>query len=82
MEGVNGKMFTTNQYAIIAFGKAEKSWPFIACSNAKFTTVFKLLQDVPCSTDSFLGGVPALYEGYGRRGPALTHQTEFDLKEW
>ena len=39
MEGVNGKPFVTNQYAIVAVGKAEKEWPFIACSNSKFTEV-------------------------------------------
>jgi len=39
MEGVNGKPFVTNQYAMVAVGKAEKEWPFIACSNSKFTEV-------------------------------------------
>ena len=39
MDGVNGKPFTTNQYALVAVGKSEKEWPFIACSNSKFTVV-------------------------------------------
>lgn len=39
MEGVNGKPFTTNQYAIVAMGKTQKEWPFLACSNSKFTEV-------------------------------------------
>ncbi|KAF2169097.1 hypothetical protein M409DRAFT_64883 [Zasmidium cellare ATCC 36951] len=32
-----GKKFTTDQYAIVAHGKAEKPWPFSACSDSKFT---------------------------------------------
>lgn len=39
MDGVNGKPFTTNQYALVAVGKSEKEWPFLACSNSKFTEV-------------------------------------------
>ena len=39
MEGNNGKSFVTNQYALVTYGKSEKEWPFIACSNAKFTEV-------------------------------------------
>lgn len=39
MEGVNGKPITTNQYAVVAVGKSEKEWPFLACSNSKFTEV-------------------------------------------
>ncbi|MCJ1300234.1 hypothetical protein MMC08_003029 [Hypocenomyce scalaris] len=37
MEGPNGKPFVTNQYALVAVGKSEKEWPFLACSNSKFT---------------------------------------------
>ena len=37
MEGVNGKPFVTDQYAVVAHGKAEKEWPFIACSDSSFT---------------------------------------------
>ena len=37
MEGPNGKSFVTNQYALVAVGKSEKEWPFLACSNSKFT---------------------------------------------
>lgn len=39
MEGPNGKPFVTNQYALVAVGKSEKEWPFLACSNSKFTDV-------------------------------------------
>ena len=39
IEGPNGKLFTTSQYVLVAVGKAEKEWPFIACSNSKFTVV-------------------------------------------
>lgn len=37
MEGVNGKPFITDQYAVVAHGKAEKEWPFVACSDSSFT---------------------------------------------
>ena len=37
MEGANGKNFTIDTYALVAHGKAEKSWPFSACSDSKFT---------------------------------------------
>ena len=39
MEGQNGMSFMTDQYAIVAHGKAVKEWPFIACSDSKFTEV-------------------------------------------
>lgn len=34
MEAANGKPLQIDQYAIIAHGKAEKEWPFLACSDA------------------------------------------------
>lgn len=37
MEGPNGKLFVTDQYALVAHGKSEKEWPFISCSDGKFT---------------------------------------------
>lgn len=37
MEGANGKAFTTDQYALVAHGSAEKPWPFSACSDSRFT---------------------------------------------
>lgn len=37
MEGPNGKLFVTDQYALVAHGKAEKEWPFISCSDSKFS---------------------------------------------
>lgn len=37
MEGSNGKHFTTDQYALVTLGAAEKSWPFSACSDSRFT---------------------------------------------
>lgn len=39
MEGTNGKPFHTDQYAVVAHGKAEKEWPFLACSDSRFTDV-------------------------------------------
>ncbi|TKA58248.1 hypothetical protein B0A49_12903 [Cryomyces minteri] len=37
MEGHNGKSFITDQYAVVVHGSAEKEYPFIACSDSKFT---------------------------------------------
>ncbi|KAL1879049.1 RNA polymerase-associated protein rtf1 [Paecilomyces lecythidis] len=37
MEGNNGRTFATNQYAVLAHGKAEREFPFIACSDSPFT---------------------------------------------
>ncbi|KAA8647170.1 RNA polymerase-associated protein [Aspergillus tanneri] len=39
MEGANGRSFLTNQYAVLAHGKAEREFPFIACSDSPFTEV-------------------------------------------
>ncbi|KAK2747941.1 hypothetical protein FQN57_001532 [Myotisia sp. PD_48] len=37
IEGPNGRNFVTTQYALLAHGKAEKEFPFIACSDSPFT---------------------------------------------
>ncbi|PKX98094.1 RNA polymerase-associated protein [Aspergillus novofumigatus IBT 16806] len=37
MESPNGRSFVTNQYAVLAHGKAEREFPFIACSDSPFT---------------------------------------------
>ncbi|KAI9369232.1 hypothetical protein BJX61DRAFT_520501 [Aspergillus egyptiacus] len=37
MEGTNGRTFITNQYAVLAHGKSEREFPFIACSDSPFT---------------------------------------------
>ena len=42
MEGQNGMNFMTDQYAIVAHGKAVKEWPFVACSDSKITEVLWL----------------------------------------
>ncbi len=39
MEAANGKILVSDQYAIVAHGKAEKEWPFLACSDSRFTEV-------------------------------------------
>jgi RNA polymerase-associated protein RTF1 len=39
METQNGKHVVTTQYVRAAHGKAERDWPFIACSNSPFTEV-------------------------------------------
>jgi RNA polymerase-associated protein RTF1 len=39
MEKSNGQTFVTDQYVIAAHGKAEREWPFIACSDSAFTEV-------------------------------------------
>ncbi|KAK6076819.1 RNA polymerase-associated protein RTF1 [Seiridium cupressi] len=37
MEKANGQAFVTDQYVVAAHGKAEREWPFIACSDSPFT---------------------------------------------
>lgn len=37
LTGANGKTFTSDQYCILAHGRAEKPWPFLACSDSNFT---------------------------------------------
>ncbi|KAK5709276.1 RNA polymerase-associated protein rtf1 [Elasticomyces elasticus] len=37
MEASNGKKFTTDLYALVAHGAAERPWPFSACSDSKIT---------------------------------------------
>ncbi|KAH8670969.1 hypothetical protein BX600DRAFT_234335 [Xylariales sp. PMI_506] len=37
MEKSNGQSFVTDQYVVAAHGKAEREWPFIACSDGSFT---------------------------------------------
>ncbi|KAH6655751.1 hypothetical protein BKA67DRAFT_534666 [Truncatella angustata] len=37
MEKANGQTFVTDQYVVAAHGKAEREWPFIACSDSDFT---------------------------------------------
>ncbi|PLB45795.1 plus-3-domain-containing protein [Aspergillus steynii IBT 23096] len=37
METANGRTFTTNQYAVVAHGKSEREFPFIACSDSIIT---------------------------------------------
>lgn len=39
MEGASGRQFITNQYAVLAHGKAEREFPFIACSDSAITEV-------------------------------------------
>lgn len=43
MEGPNRKNFITTQYAKIGIGKSTRVYPFITCSNAKFTEVCDML---------------------------------------
>lgn len=51
----NGKQFTTTQYVIAAHGKAEREWPFIACSDSRFTDAEWQRYKQSCITD----GIPA-----------------------
>ncbi|KNG86248.1 RNA polymerase II transcription elongation factor Rtf1p [Aspergillus nomiae NRRL 13137] len=37
MEGPNGRSFVTKQYAVLAHGKAEREFPFVACSDSPVT---------------------------------------------
>lgn len=37
MEGPSGKPFVTDQYALVTHGSSSKEWPFLACSDGRFT---------------------------------------------
>lgn len=37
LTSANGRQFTTDQYAVVAHGSSERPWPFLACSDSKFT---------------------------------------------
>ncbi|ODM16431.1 hypothetical protein SI65_07938 [Aspergillus cristatus] len=37
MESSNGRPFVTNQYAVLAHGKSEREFPFVACSDSPIT---------------------------------------------
>ncbi|ODH45819.1 hypothetical protein GX48_08106 [Paracoccidioides brasiliensis] len=37
MEAANGRNFVTTQYAVLAHGKSEREFPFIACSDSPIT---------------------------------------------
>jgi RNA polymerase-associated protein RTF1 len=52
MEGPNGKSFVTDQYAVVAHGKSEKEWPFVACSDSSFTEAEFERYKAALSTDS------------------------------
>ncbi|KAI9809125.1 MAG: hypothetical protein M1825_002414 [Sarcosagium campestre] len=61
IEGANGKKFVTTLYVVAKYGKAEKEWPFIMCSDQDFTEAefvrFKKVcefENVPVATKSFL----------------------------
>lgn len=53
MDGVNGKPFTTKQYALVAVGKSQREWPFLSCSNSKFTEVRNALDVDEPHTDRY-----------------------------
>lgn len=46
MEAPNGRNFITTQYAVLAHGKSEREFPFIACSDSSITEVFFLLNTI------------------------------------
>ncbi|KAL9122067.1 MAG: hypothetical protein Q9187_001381 [Circinaria calcarea] len=61
LENPNGKIVTTDQYVLVTVGKAEKEWPFIACSNSKITEAeferYKrtlIAESLPLPTKAFL----------------------------
>lgn len=39
VENEQHKTIVTDQYVVAAHGKAEKDWPYIACSESPFTDV-------------------------------------------
>ncbi|KAI9740857.1 MAG: hypothetical protein M1818_004462 [Claussenomyces sp. TS43310] len=57
IEAANGKPIVTTQYIRAAHGKLEKEWPFVSCSNSRFTeaefnryTQTCLIEGVPLPT--------------------------------
>lgn len=66
MEGVNGKPFVTTQYALVAVGKAEKPWPFLACSNSKFTEVGNAPANLMITKLIWIGGVLSVEKDHER----------------
>lgn len=48
IEGANGRSFITDQYAVLAHGKAEREFPFIATSDSPFTDVCSPCLNIMC----------------------------------
>lgn len=65
-EAANGKPFLTTQYIRAAHGKAERNWPFIACSDSPFTEVRKVTICNVINTNKF-----HRLSGIGTSKPAL-----------
>jgi len=61
--GAQGQQVVTDQYCIAAHGKAQKEWPFIACSDSGFTEVRA------CS--------PPVLLAQQTSGPLTNHQAEW-----
>ncbi|KAK8219113.1 hypothetical protein IWZ01DRAFT_494783 [Phyllosticta capitalensis] len=73
MQGSNGKPVKTDQHVLVTFGKAEKEWPFIMCSDSRFTESEFEKYKRTCETDSvkiptrsklnkYLNGIHSLLE--------------------
>lgn len=68
MEGPNGRSFITDQYAKLAHGKAERDFPFIACSDSSFTEVCIETMSSKLAIDDFIGRVQSLPQDLDSRG--------------
>ncbi|KAK8176017.1 hypothetical protein IWX90DRAFT_129057 [Phyllosticta citrichinensis] len=73
MQGSTGKPVKTDQYVLVTFGKAEKEWPFIMCSDSRFTEAEFEKYKRTCETDGvkiptrsklnkYLNGIHSLLE--------------------
>lgn len=65
MEGPNGRSFVTKQYAVLAHGKAEREFPFVACSDSAITEVCFIFLPANPLSNTVAGGIQSLSSNYG-----------------
>ncbi|EAW11598.1 RNA polymerase-associated protein [Aspergillus clavatus NRRL 1] len=83
MEGPNGRSFVTNQYAVLAHGKAEREFPFVACSDSPFTEAeFSRYRQTMAVEDCKIATKSTLAEKVADINRLLNHQfTKEELNE-
>ncbi|CAK7272165.1 RNA polymerase-associated protein rtf1 [Sporothrix epigloea] len=52
ISGPQGQMIVTDQYVLAAHGKAQREWPFLACSDSSFTEAEWLRYQKVCRADN------------------------------
>ncbi|RJE19521.1 hypothetical protein PHISCL_08145 [Aspergillus sclerotialis] len=83
MEGANGRSFVTTQYAVLAHGKAEREFPFIACSDSPFTEAeFNRYRQTMAVEDCVMATKPMLANKVADINRLLNHKfTNEELNE-